>query len=94
MNDTTTPTGCYVICNFGPDERTNSAPVYLLSPSNGTAHHYTANLCRADMFATEILARSQMAEENEVLKAENHPLAGHLFVAEVLTRPILPPKED
>lgn len=84
-------TGCFVICNYGPDERTDSQPVYLMSPVFGHAHTFSANICKADMFATEGLAKSQLATENELLKEDKHPLAGHLFVAEVFTRPM--PKE-
>ena len=84
-------TGCFVICNFGTDERTDSAPVYLMSPAFGRSHTFTVNLCKADIFASEGMARSQLAEENQILETDKHPLAGHLFVAEVFTRPI--PKE-
>lgn len=38
--------------------------------------------------------RKEMKRENEFLKAEKHPLAGHLFIAEIYTRPIVEPKED
>ncbi|MGN0130685.1 MAG: hypothetical protein ACI4CE_07355 [Methanomethylophilus alvi] len=85
-------TGCFVICNYGPYGNIRTVPAYLASPISGVKpHHYTTNICKADFFAYKSAAENQMANENAYLKAEGHPLAGQLFVAEVFTRPI--PKE-
>lgn len=88
-------TGCFVICNYGPNEDTKTAPVYLGDPTRGiTPHKFTANICKAQTFAYKFAAEEEMKRENEFLKAEKHPLAGHLFIAEIHTRPIIEPKEN
>ena len=88
-------TGGYVICNFGPNEDNKTAPVYLGDPTRGiTPNHFTANICKAQTFAYLTAAEAAMKRENKYLEAEKHPLAGHLFIAEIYTRPIVEPKED
>lgn len=88
-------TGCFVICNFGPEGNTNTAPVYLGDPTRGiTPNHFTANICKAQTFAYKTVAEAGMKRENEFLEAEKHPLAGHLFIAEIYVHPIVEPKED
>ena len=93
-NDDMHYTGCFVICNFGPNENMNTAPVYLGSSVMGVApRHFTANICKAQTFAYRFAAEEKKKRENEFLEAEKHPLAGHLFIAEIFTRPIILPKE-
>lgn len=88
-------TGKFVICNFGPYENTKTAPFYLGDPTRGIAPNmFTANICKAQTFAYKSAAEAEMKRENEFLKAGEHPLAGHLFIAEIFTRPIIVPKED
>ena len=87
-------TGCFVICNFGPKEDTKTAPVYLGDPTRGIAPHmFTANICKAQTFDYQTAAEAVKMRENEGLKAGKHPLAGHLFIAEIYIRPIIEPKE-
>lgn len=87
-------TGCFVICNFGPNEDTKDVPVYLGDFTRGiTPHKFTANICKAQTFAYMWAAEEEKKRENELLAAEKHPLAGHLFIAEIFTRPIIVPKE-
>ena len=87
-------TGAYVICNFGPKADTKSAPVYLGDPTRGiTPHKFTENICKAQTFAYQAAAEAEMKRENEFLEAEKHPLAGHLFIAQIYTLPIVEPKE-
>lgn len=88
-------TGAYVICNFGPEGDTSTAPVYLGDPTEGVAPNtFTTNICKAQTFAYQAAAEAEIAKQNILLKAEGHPLAGHLFIAEIYTRPIVEPKED
>lgn len=87
-------TGCFVICNFGSDENTGAAPVYLGDTTRGIMpYRFTVNICKAKTFAHRFAAEAEMKKENEYLKAEKHPLAGHLFIAEIFTRLIVEPKE-
>ena len=87
-------TGGFVICNCGPYDDTTAAPVYLGDPTRGiTPNHFTANICKAQTFAYKSAAVDAMKRENKYLEAEKHPLAGHLFIAEIFTRPIIVPKE-
>lgn len=87
-------TGGYVICNFGPNEDTKSAPAYLGDPTRGiTPYKFTENICKAQTFAYRFAVEEEMKRENKHLEAEKHPLAGHLFIAEIFTRPIIEPKE-
>lgn len=87
-------TGAYVICNFGPNEDTKTAPVYLGDPTRGIAPlMFTASICKAQTFAYKSAAEDAMKRENESLKAGKHPLAGHLFIAQIYTLPIVEPKE-
>lgn len=83
-------TGSFVICNFGPYENMGEAPVYLGDATRGcTPYTFTTNICKAQTFAYRFAAEEEMKRENNHLKAENHPLAGHLFIAELYTRPIV-----
>jgi hypothetical protein len=90
-------TGGYVICNFGPNENTKTAPgyfVYLGDPTRGiTPNHFTSNICKAQTFAYQTAAEAAKKRENKFLEAENHPLAGHLFIAEIYVLPIVEQKE-
>ena len=88
-------TGCFVICNFGPNEDTKSAPVYLGDPTRGIApYKFTVNICKAQTFAYKSAAEEELKRENKYLEENKHPLAGHLFIAEIYTRPVIEPKEN
>ena len=87
-------TGAYVICNFGREADTRSAPAYLGDPTRGiTPHKFTENICKAQTFEYQAAAKAEMKRENELLEAKKHPLAGHLFIAKIYTLPIIEPKE-
>ena len=85
-------TGAFVICNFGPDEKTKSAPAYLGDPTRGVKpNKFTCNICKAQTFEYEWAAKAELQRQSKILEAEGHPLAGHLFLAEICT--VLLPKE-
>lgn len=87
-------TGCFVISNFGPYENMGTAPVYLGDATRGCSPHtFTANICKAQTFAYKLAAEEEIRRENKNLEEEGHPLAGHLFIAEIFIRPIIVPKE-
>ena len=89
-------TGCFVICNYGPNEELKGEPLYLGDPTRGVVlfGFFTTNICKAQFFAYKSAAVEDMKRVNKRLEAEKHPLAGHLFIAEVFTRPIVEKKED
>ena len=63
-------------------------------PTRGiTPYKFTENICKAQTFAYRFAVEEEMKRENKYLEAEKHPLAGHLFIAEIFTRPIIEPKE-
>ena len=87
-------TGAYVVIHHGPDG-TDEMPVFLVDPckAGSTPHHYTENLCRADVYAYYAGAKRCAERENEYLKQIGHPLAGHIEVGELFVRDYEPKGE-
>lgn len=77
-------TGAYVLVHHGADGK-DLLPYFKVDPLKAvqSPHHYTASLARADIFSDYGMAKAAAENENEFLKAEGHPLAGHIEVAEL-----------
>ena len=87
-------TGAYVVIHHGHDGK-HGTPLFLVNPcfDNAKPHHYTASVGRAFLYANYVDAKNAAVKENEYLKQQGHPLAGHIEVGELFVRDY-EPKED
>lgn len=87
-------TGGYVVIHHGI-EGEHYTPLFLVDPirPGNTPHTFTANICRAQLYAYYTAAKKDAVAENERLAAEKHPLAGRIEVGEIFIRDY-EPKED
>lgn len=86
--------GGYVVMHHGIKGEIDT-PLFLVDPFRGGnhPHTFTANICRAKLYAYCTDAKKDAVAENERLAAEKHPLAGRIEVGEIFIRDY-EPKED